>query len=182
VIGYLRGTVLKPGVIEAGGVGWAITYPDDLAVGDIAELHVTPVARDGFVTFYGFTDEADQRLFDALCKVTRVGPAVALAVLRALSPGEFVTLVRDKNGAALAKVPGVGKKTAETIVGFIVLPSDIEADETVASLDHEVVSTLSDLGFDEARAADVVRQLLEATPEMDDEALLRAALTKLRAA
>jgi Holliday junction DNA helicase RuvA len=182
VIGYLRGHVVKPGVIEAGGIGWAVTTADVFAAGEAVELHVTPVARDGFVTFYGFSDEADQRLFDALCKVTRVGPGVAIAILRALTPGEFVTLVRDKNAPALSKVPGVGKKTAETIISFVNLPDDIEADELVASVSHEVVTTLCELGFNERQANLVVSEILAATPDIAEEALVRSALTRLRSA
>jgi len=182
MIGYLRGTVIKPGVVEANGIGWLVASPDELSPGALVELHVTPVARDGFVSFYGFSDEADQQLFDALCKVNRVGPQVALAVLRSLSPGELVAIVRDKNAAALAKVPGVGKKTAETICGFMELPKGIEADEAVASLSHEAVGTLVDLGFAENEASAVVAELVAAQPEIDDASLLRGALAALRSA
>ena len=45
-----------------------------------------------------------------------VGPKMALAVLSGMEPDEVVSAIIGNNIAALSKVPGVGKKTAERLV------------------------------------------------------------------
>jgi len=178
MIGFLRGRVIKPGVVETGGIGWAVSSPDTLVVGDEVALHITTIMREGSIALYGFGDESAQVMFEALCKVTRVGPSAALSLLRTHSPGQIVSLVKSKDVSQLAKAPGLGKKTAEMICAALVLP-DIAADESVTPLEVEVASTLAELGFDEAAAQKVVSELV--TKGVSDEAtLLREAMSVLR--
>jgi Holliday junction DNA helicase RuvA len=175
----LHGRVIKPGVVETNGIGWAVACPTDLVVGDDVALHITSVGRDGTMAFYGFVDEADQRMFDALCKVTRVGPSMALAVLRHYPAGELAALLGARDAAAIAKAPGVGKKTAELICSMCVVPDGVEASRIEVSLDYEVVATLCELGFDEARAREAVARA-QGAGVSDEAQLLREALAELR--
>jgi Holliday junction DNA helicase RuvA len=180
MIGFLRGRVIKAGVVETSGIGWLLLSPDALVVGQDVALHVTTLTRDGTISLYGFIDEQDQALFESLIKVPRVGPAVALAILRRFSPGEVVSIIRDGQVDTLSGVSGVGKKTAELICTTAQLPSDVAADPGAASLSHEVISSLVDLGFDVTAATQAVASVIEEQGEVSDEALLRGALSSLR--
>ena len=179
MIGFLRGHVVKPGVVETGGIGWAVSSPDSLVVGSEVAVHVTTVMREGSIALYGFLDEDAQALFEALCKVTRVGPSVALSLLRLYTPGQVVAFVRADDAGQLAKAPGLGKKTAELICSMIVLPEQVSAEAEAMPLEVEVANTLTDLGFDEAAARRVVRELLSGGVS-DEASLLREAMSVLR--
>ena len=181
MIGYLEGEVKTPGVIVANGIGWSIVSPDELVVGTSTQIHVTTVMRDSQITLYGFVDPVDQDLFDALTKVSRVGPSMAIAILAALTPGQLAQIIADRNASALAKVPGIGKKTAEVICTFLSLPSGVLAENTAPSPDEEVVATLVSLGFNSHNATaalDQARRLIG--PDLDEATLLRQAMSILR--
>ena len=193
MIGFLRGQVVKAGVVEAGGIGWSVHSPDPMEVGSDIVLHVTTIARDGSMALFGFVDPTDQLLFDALLRVARVGPAMAINILATFSPGELASVIQERDVDRLFKVTGVGRKSAETICSLMVLPPGIEAEVTEdqpAVGCHEVVATLVDLGFDERKADDAVRSILQGQPggstttmgegALDETTLLRQALSLLR--
>ena len=185
MIGYLRGTVSKPGVVETGGIGWAVLCPDPLVVGAVVELHVTTLARDGSMALYGFVDPIDQQLFDALLRVPRVGPSMAVAILATFTPGQLAGVIAANDASALAAAPGVGKKSAETICAMVALPAGVEPDEdsgsTEQAIGHDVVATLVDLGFDAHRCDEAVASLVAAGGWADEADLVRQALGLVRA-
>ena len=68
------------------------------------------------MALYGFYDTAERDMFRRLIGVTRVGPKVALSVLSLLTPADVAAAVATQNAAAFARVPGMGKKTAERVL------------------------------------------------------------------
>jgi Holliday junction DNA helicase RuvA len=48
--------------------------------------------------------------------VSGVGPKIALGILSGLSVAEFLRVVEAEDVAALVRIPGVGRKTAERIL------------------------------------------------------------------
>ena len=72
------------------------------------------IVRDDDLLLFGFSDSGERACFDLLLAVQGVG-LVALALCSSFEPAELqqVLLV---NLAALTKVKGVGKKSAERII------------------------------------------------------------------
>ena len=64
-------------------------------------------------------------LFRNLLKVSGVGPKIALAILSGVSVEGFATCVKLKDAAALTKIPGVGRKTAERLL--VEMPDRLDA-------------------------------------------------------
>jgi Holliday junction DNA helicase RuvA len=125
MIGRLRGTLLSkqpPGLLlDVGGVGYEIeapmtTFYELPELGSEVILHTHLVVREDAHLLYGFARESDRSLFRALIKVSGVGPKLALAILSGMSAEEFAGCVHSGDSAALTKLPGVGKKTAERLV------------------------------------------------------------------
>jgi Holliday junction DNA helicase RuvA len=126
VIGSLRGTLLdRPSptevVVEVGGVGYRVSVPTStLAVlggtGDPVFLHVHTHVREDAIVLYGFAHADERRCFEALLGAHGVGPALALAILSALSPATLSTAVLEDDVDTLCLVPGVGKKTAARLL------------------------------------------------------------------
>ena len=51
-----------------------------------------------------------------MIRVNGIGPKLGLTLLSSLTPEEFATSVADQDVAAMTRVPGVGKKTAERLL------------------------------------------------------------------
>jgi len=125
MIGRLSGVlVLKQPphlLLEVHGVGYELEAPMSTfyelpATGETVSLHVHHAVREDAVLLYGFFRASDRALFRHLLKVSGVGAKTALAVLSGVSAEEFAKLVRGGEIAALMRIPGIGKKTAERIV------------------------------------------------------------------
>jgi Holliday junction DNA helicase RuvA len=125
LIGSLRGRLaakLPPQLLlEVGGVGYEIEAPMSTfyglpAVG--AEVHLLThlVVREDAHVLYGFATAAERRLFRSLLKVSGVGPKIALGILSGVSVEAFAQCVTANDVAALTRIPGVGRKTAERLV------------------------------------------------------------------
>ena len=124
MIASVSGTVtaLSPGaaVIEVGGVGILVCCTpatlSRLRVGEQARLATTLVVRETELTLYGFADTDERDVFEILQGAAGVGPKLAQAVLGVLSPDEIRRAVAEEDLAALTRVPGIGRKSAQRIV------------------------------------------------------------------
>ena len=114
-------------------------------------------------------------------KVSGIGAKIALAVLSGASVGEFARLVQGGDVAALTRIPGIGKKTAERMVvelrdraadlgaGPVGSPGAAPADPL-----SEATTALQALGYKPAEAERMARA---ARAEGDPaEAIIRKAL------
>ncbi|MGH8216675.1 MAG: Holliday junction branch migration protein RuvA [Rhodanobacteraceae bacterium] len=191
MIGRLRGTLIAkrpPWVlIEVHGVGYELEVPmstlyDLPNVGGEAVLLTHYAHKEDTVALYGFLREDERALFRDLQKVSGIGARIALAVLSGVSTHEFARLVQAGDVAALTRVPGIGKKTAERIV--VELRDRVAATMGVAtspeSAPHprdarsEAEAALQQLGYKPAEAA---RLAANAAADGDDaETIIRKAL------
>jgi len=143
MISHLNGTVLRDGVIDVGGVGWAVRYPEALAIGTKVSLYITSLwGRDSGPVFYGFSSTADQSVFKALCKVDKVGAAAAMSLLRTHGSTGIANLVARRDAKGLALAPGVGVGTAEKIVALCVLPDGLVGEVRVVDPLEEALASL----------------------------------------
>jgi Holliday junction DNA helicase RuvA len=177
MIGHLTG-IWRDGVVDVNGVGYVVACPDTLTTGSTVALHVHTVWREQGVSLYGFVEPAGKAMFEALCKVNRIGPAAALSVLRTLGAGGCAAAIRDGDVARIAASPGVGKKSAELICTLCSVPDDVQTDSG-DSRTSGVVDALCALGYDPSAARAAALAALANTPEGDESTLLRAALETL---
>lgn len=125
MIASIRGTLVSKQapeiVIETGGIGYALEVPMSTyfrlpAVGTEASLLTHFLVREDAQLLYGFADAEERDLFRSLLKVSGVGARIALAILSGISVEGFRQCVAFEDTAALIKVPGIGKKTAERLI------------------------------------------------------------------
>ena len=124
MIGFLRGNVVQKRppllVMDVQGVGYEIEAPmstfyqleslqNDVTI--LTHMHV----REDAMLLFGFATEPERVLFKTLIKVNGVGAKMALAILSAMAVNEFCSYVDTGDTAALTRIPGVGKKTAERL-------------------------------------------------------------------
>ncbi len=192
MIGRLRGILIAkhpPGLLlEVGGVGYELeapmsTFYDLPETGREVVLCTHYAVREDTAVLYGFLSERERSLFRSVQKVSGIGAKTALAVLSGVSVDDFARLVQGGDIAALTRIPGIGKKTAERIVvelrdrvegliggastpgGFGGVPQDPVSEASVA---------LQSLGY---KPAEVARLVKEASAPGDGaEDIIRKAL------
>lgn len=125
MIGFLRGNVVHKQppflLLDVNGVGYELQAPMSTfyalpADGQAVTLYTHMAIRDDAHVLYAFANLADRALFQSLLKVSGIGGKIALAVLSSMSSDEFILAVQGSNIAALNRIPGIGKKTAERLV------------------------------------------------------------------
>ncbi|HKS93550.1 MAG TPA: Holliday junction branch migration protein RuvA [Gammaproteobacteria bacterium] len=125
MIGFLRGRILQRQpphlLVDVQGVGYEVEAPMSTfyslpEVGAEVMLYTHLVVREDAHVLFGFGTETERRLFRALIRVNGVGPRLALTILSGVSVENFVRCVRDNDSAALTRLPGIGRKTAERLV------------------------------------------------------------------
>jgi Holliday junction DNA helicase RuvA len=125
VIGFVRGKLVIKApphlTVDVGGVGYDIEAPMSTfytlpAVGSDVRLLTHLVVREDAHILYGFGTQEERALFRNLLKVSGVGPKIALAILSGVSVDGFATCVKLQDAAALTRIPGVGRKTAERLL------------------------------------------------------------------
>ncbi|MFC7300706.1 Holliday junction branch migration protein RuvA [Cognatiluteimonas weifangensis] len=194
MIGRLKGILAHKQppwlIVDVGGVGYELeapmsTFYDLPDVGREVSLFTHYAQKEDSVALYGFLREGERRLFRDLQKVSGIGAKIALAVLSGASVGEFARLLQAGDVAALTRIPGIGKKTAERMLvelrdrvaghewGGVEVgaptaagaPADAQGEATIA---------LQQLGYKPAEAARMAR---DATGAGDDAAtIIRKAL------
>jgi Holliday junction DNA helicase RuvA len=197
VIGRLRGTLAEKQpphlLLDVNGVGYELEVPMTTlyrlpSVGEAVTLHTHLVIREDAHLLYGFFEKRERELFRELIRLNGVGPKLALALMSGLEVDELVRCVQAQDTAALVKVPGVGKKTAErllvelkdrfkawesipSIAPLVVEPQQAQA---VSSAENDAVSALISLGYKPQEASRAVAAVKE--DGLSSEDMIRRAL------
>ena len=175
MIGRLRGILAYKSppwlVIDVGGVGYELEAPmsthyDLPDVGREVLLFTHYAQKEDSVALYGFLREGERRLFRDVQKVSGVGAKIALAVLSGASVDEFARMVQAGDIAALTRIPGIGKKTAERMV--------VELRDRAADLAGAPASPMPGQAFDPLSEAVIALQQLGYKPAEADR-MARAA-------
>lgn len=176
MIGRLRGRLIhkRPPLlmVEVGGIGYEVEAPlnvffDLPADGEDVMVLTHLMVKEDAHTLYGFSDLTQRELFRNLLKVSGVGAKLALAILSGVSVSEFVSLVNNNDAAALVKLPGIGKKTAERLIIEMrdrlpegVTPGPLPgAPATAGDPSAEASAALRNLGYKPAEVARMVQQV-----------------------
>ncbi len=170
-------------VVEVGGVGLLVNVPAVLSAGlrsgESVSLHTYLVVREDLLSLYGFESKEGRDFFVLLLGVNGVGPRLALAILSTLSTDAIRRAVFHEQDEVFARVPGVGKKTAQKILLHLQdrVPAEagLEPLGRISDVDEQVLEALTALGYSvvEAQAA---LQTIPAETEQDVEQRLRVAL------
>jgi Holliday junction DNA helicase RuvA len=125
VIGHLRGRLVRKAppslIVDVNGVGYELEAPMSTfyrlpELGAEVELHTHLVVREDAHLLYGFSTEDERRLFRDLLRVTGIGPKIGLALLSGIDVETFMRCVESEDAAALTRIPGIGRKTAERLL------------------------------------------------------------------
>ena len=197
VKGQLEDISEENAVIDVGNMGVNVKISARTAsllpgMGKTVKLFTYTLVREDTFNLYGFLTRDDLDIFKRLITVNGIGPKGGLAILSVLSADELRFAVLSGDSAAIARAPGVGKKTAERVI--LDLKDKISLEDTLihkemqaskdeaASVDGrartEAVEALTALGYSSAEALRAVKSVPEGE-SMDVETLLKQALKNL---
>lgn len=172
-------------VVAVTGVGFQVYVPTGLRAqarsGERIFLHTCLIVRQDALTLFGFEKEEERNFFNLLLGVNGVGPRSALAILSTLSVDAMRRAVLSETPEIFARVPGVGKKTAQKILLHLqgkVSAAGIEGLQAISGLadvDAEVLDALTGLGYSVVEAQTAI-QSLPRDASKDVEERLRLAL------
>jgi len=190
MIGHLRGRIASKRppqvVVDVGGVGYELeaplsTYFTLPPVGDEILLLTHLVVREDAHVLYGFATQDERQLFRMLLKVSGVGPKLALALLSGISVDAFAICVRNQDVAALTRIPGIGRKTAERLLiemrdrlAAAAGEGDAGARSGADPIEAEAFGALIALGYKPAEAQRLLKSAGPGTHSTED--LIRRAL------
>jgi Holliday junction DNA helicase RuvA len=125
MIARLAGTLVSKQppllVIDVAGVGYEVEAPlpvfyDLPETGQPIVILTHMSVKEDSHTLYGFASEGERRVFRQLLKISGIGAKLALTILSGASGDELARYVAERDAAALTRLPGIGKKTAERII------------------------------------------------------------------
>ena len=191
MIEYLKGIVavasIERVVVEVGGIGYSLSMPLSAIAalpppGEAVHLFVAEVIREESHDLYAFIDEGQRDFFLTLSSVSGIGPKTALAALGHFEAGDLCAAILEGDGKSIAKVPGIGKKTAERLI--------VELRDRVAKLGlaptaatpeegakRDAIQALITLGYAPLQAQQAVKAAAGTTSDVSQ--LLSAALSQL---
>jgi len=192
MIGYLKGILIQKTpqqvVIDVDGVGYCVhiplsTYFKLSEVKEPVELFIYTHLSDSALALYGFSTEEERELFTKLISISGIGPKLALNVLSGMEPDELKQAIQESNVARIARIPGIGKKTALRIA--MELQEKLEKKEKLLSSRaarerEDLISALVNLGFRRREVEGVVDEAIRhLTLEAGFEKLLRECLRRM---
>ncbi len=165
-------------VININGLGFQIFTTNETCqtkvVGDSIFLHTQLIVREDSLTMFGFENEIEKEYFNLLLGVNGVGPRVALSILSTLSIDAINRAVGSEMFEIFARVPGVGKKTAQKI--SIHLQGRIKTDLEILGqkpgyrdVDMEVMDALISLGYSVVEAQSAIQYIPKDAPDEVEE-------------
>jgi Holliday junction DNA helicase RuvA len=156
-------------IIKVGGVGFQVSVPQSVLDGlpgpgreltVYTHLHV----RENELSLYGFGSEEELALFRLLLSVSGIGPKVALSVLSSLPADRLQAAIAQEDVAMLARVPGIGPKTAKKLVFDLkdkvsaeVMPG--EPRPVLTEADADLIAALTTLGYSVSEAQQAISSL-----------------------
>lgn len=163
--------ILKTNSGVSYGIFISLFTNSKLNLGEIVELKTTHIVREDANLLYGFLDLSEQKIFEILLKISGIGATTAMAVCSTLSVDEFTKAVANGDIEAIKKVPGIGPKTARTLIAQL---SDAKLNLEKNS-QSDAILALESLGF----KRDKICSVLTTCTSTDTSELVKEALKKL---
>ena len=124
MIAFLKGKLVQKDptfvIMEVGGVGYHVTISlatySDIKDQENILLYTHLAIREDAHILFGFSKEAEKKLFQQLISVNGVGPSTAIVMLSYMNSAELKNAIVQENAAALQSIKGIGGKTAQRVI------------------------------------------------------------------
>jgi len=180
MIEYITGQIKQKSpanaVVEINGIAYRLLIPastyEKLSDSGNVTLYTSLIISGGMQTagefkLFGFFTQEERQLFQMLCSVTRIGPLLALRMLSGASVNQIKQAIASDNLAFLARIKGVGDKTAQRIVLELkdtIKSATILEPGTMASSNFaitEAILVLAALGYQRSQAEKCIKEAID---------------------
>jgi Holliday junction DNA helicase RuvA len=175
--------------LDVNGIGYGIEVSSQtlshLKEGIDVKLLIHHHITDSDQRLFGFYTKDEMQLFEKLITVKGVGPKSGITIVSGLPANHLIQAISTKDVAALSRVPGIGKKTAERIILELKdklgeIKGVSSSSETASgSAVEEVVSALESLGFKKRQAEEAATKALQEEDIKTAPAAIKKALSYL---
>ncbi|HPN38869.1 MAG TPA: Holliday junction branch migration protein RuvA [Melioribacteraceae bacterium] len=195
MIGYLKGNIINLAptklLLDVNGVGYNIfislnTYNKLNSLQNPVAVFTHLSVRQDSMDLYGFYSASEKEMFELLISVTGIGPKLALGILSGIQTDELKNAVSMGNIGRIKAVPGIGKKTAERLILELKDKMFQIKDETTSTgfsksfeIKADAVAALNMLGYSPKFTEKIIKQVLDDTPNISLEELIKLALSYL---
>jgi len=189
MIGWLKGEVrdLDPAgllLLDVGGVGYDVVVSMQtlctLQHGDTAELFIHTHVREDQLMLFGFASQRERTVFRQLTGVSGIGARMGINLLSGMSVEQLLAAIDGADDVAIARTPGIGKKTAQRLILELKGKLSADASGTPATAAHSVAadvrSALANLGYKPAQIDAAMKHVKDTG---DLESMFRAAMKAL---
>lgn len=191
MIAFIEGIVEEIGtselIVNVNGIGYEVftAHPERFEFAQSYRLYTYAVYREDNQQLYGFKELEQRNFFKLLVeKVNGVGPKLALTMLGFFPMQDLCTIVLMNDADALAKCPGIGKKTAQRLIlelqDHLKKGVSIKPVKTVVSSAYtDAVEALSVLGYARKQAESLIDAIKpHLSPDDSVETILKKVFSK----
>ena len=194
MITHIKGKLVEKNptyaIIDCNGVGYFLnislnTYaviPDT----ENLKLYTHFIVREDTQTLYGFATILEREIFRLLISVSGVGPSTARVMLSSMTTEQIQQAIASSDNAAIQSVKGIGAKTAQRVIIDLkdkILKTYNLSEETFASshntIKDEALSALEVLGYTKRQVDKLVQKIIQETPNISLEEVIKKALKNL---
>lgn len=178
MISFLKGRLVQKDpthvVIDVNGIGYHVNISLQTFSGikdqENTLIYTHLAIREDAHVLYGFSTEAEKKLFQQLISVNGVGPGTAIVMLSYLSSEELKAAIVQEDATTLQRIKGIGGKTALRVIIELKdkLRKDLAEDSvsTIPGIKHntirsEALSALITLGITKSAAEKSVDAVLK---------------------
>ena len=193
MITQLKGRMIEKSpteiVIDCNGVGYLVNISlntfSKLSDSEIISLYTHLQVKEDSHTLFGFFEKTERNLFRQLISVSGIGASTARTMLSSLTPGEIQSAIVSGNVSVIQSVKGIGLKTAQRVI--IDLKDKVslisENNQFIGNISNtnqdEALSALEVLGYNRKQTSKLIEMLVNNSPEMSVEELIKGALNKV---
>lgn len=124
MIAFLKGRLVHRDparvVIDVNGVGYQVNISlqtfSDIKEQESIMLHTHLAIREDAHVLFGFSTDAEKKLFQQLVSVNGVGPSTAIVMLSYMNSNELKSAIVREDAASLQAIKGIGGKTAQRVI------------------------------------------------------------------
>lgn len=196
MIAFLKGHIEEKKsdsvLLDVQGVGYKVevssqTLDQVSSAGSEIKLLIYHHITESDQRLFGFFTSDEKTLFEKLITVKGVGPKLGLTILSGLPASNLIAAITQSDVAALSRVPGIGKKTAERIIvelkekfnEYSSSDTNSTGNKPTSNTMSEAIQALEALGFKTREAELAVMKVLKEGQNEEISSIIRKALSLL---
>ncbi len=176
-------------VVECNGLGYHINISlqtfSNIPDQENLKLYTHLVIREDAHILFGFYSKTEREIFKMLISVSGVGPSIGMTMLSSMDTEEIQQAIGSEDVSKIQSVKGIGLKTAQRVIvdlkdkilKFYEISEDLPGSNNTIKI--EALSALEVLGFSRKKIEKVIQVILQNSPGISLEELIKQALKNL---